>query len=58
MAPSVVAAVGRAATERTAFRDEGAGVEQDRIGAWFRRPTTREGTRAFTEKRAPHGQGR
>jgi enoyl-CoA hydratase len=54
-----VAAVERAVTERTAFRDEGAFVEQDRIVASVpASPDARDDARAFTEKRAPHGQGR
>ncbi|MFJ1609857.1 hypothetical protein ACIOHS_41995 [Streptomyces sp. NPDC088253] len=54
-----MAAVERAVTERTALRDEVAFVEQDRIVASV--PAShdaKEGARAFTEKRAPHGQGR
>lgn len=58
-APLAVAAVERAVTERTAFRDEDTFVEQDRIVASV--PAShdaREDARALTEKRAPHWQGR
>ncbi|QIY76340.1 hypothetical protein HEP84_53315 [Streptomyces sp. RLB1-33] len=54
-----MAAVKCAVTERTAFRDEDAFVEQDQIVASV--PAShdaRDDARAFTEKRAPHGQGR
>ncbi|MCX5096187.1 enoyl-CoA hydratase-related protein [Streptomyces sp. NBC_00365] len=58
-APPAVAAVKRVVTERTAFRDEDAFVEQDRIVApVLGSHDAKEGARAFTERRSPHWQGR
>lgn len=58
-APLAVAAVKRVVTERTAFRDEDAFVEQDRIVApVLGSHDAKEGARAFTERRSPHWQGR
>jgi enoyl-CoA hydratase/carnithine racemase len=58
-APPAVAAVKRVVTERTAFRDEDAFVEQDRIVApVLGSHDAKEGARAFTERRSPLWQGR
>jgi enoyl-CoA hydratase len=58
-APLAVAVVKRVVTERTAFRDEDAFVEQDQIVApVLVSRDAKEGTRALTEKRSPHWRGR
>jgi enoyl-CoA hydratase len=58
-APLAVAAVKRVVTERTAFRDDDAFVEQDRIVApVLGSHDAKKGARAFTERRSPHWQGR
>jgi enoyl-CoA hydratase len=57
--PPAVAAFKRLVTERTAFRDEDAFVEQDRIVApVLGSHDAKKGARAFTERRSPHWQGR
>jgi enoyl-CoA hydratase len=58
-APLAVAAIKRAVTERTAFDDEDAFRQQDRIVApVLTSEDAREGAHAFAEKRTPHWQGR
>jgi enoyl-CoA hydratase len=58
-APLAVAAIKRAVNERTAFDDQEAFCEQDRIVApVLASQDAKEGARAFAEKRPPHWQGR
>ncbi|MET8814868.1 crotonase/enoyl-CoA hydratase family protein [Streptomyces sp. NPDC004549] len=58
-APLAIAAVKRVVNERTAFRDQDALREQDRIVTpVLASQDAREGARAFAEKRSPHWQGR
>lgn len=58
-APLAVSAVKRVVSERTAFRDQDALRDQDRIVApVLASQDAREGARAFAEKRTPHWQGR
>jgi enoyl-CoA hydratase len=58
-APLAVAAIKRAVTERTAFGDQEAFRQQDRIVApVLASEDAHEGARAFAEKRTPHWQGR
>ncbi|WP_127355733.1 crotonase/enoyl-CoA hydratase family protein [Actinacidiphila soli] len=58
-APLAVAAVHRVVNERTAFGDQEAFHEQDRIVApVLASEDAKEGARAFAEKRPPHWQGR
>ncbi|MFE4959199.1 hypothetical protein ACFRCW_35650 [Streptomyces sp. NPDC056653] len=53
--PLAVTAVNRVVTERTAFRDEDAFVEQDQIVApVLACHDANEGAGAFAEKRSPH----
>jgi enoyl-CoA hydratase len=58
-APLAIAAVKRVVNERTAFRDQDALREQDRIVASvLASQDAQEGARAFAEKRSPHWHGR
>jgi enoyl-CoA hydratase/carnithine racemase len=58
-APLAVAAIKRVVNERTAFDDQNAFHEQDRIVApVLASQDAQEGARAFAEKRRPHWQGR
>ena len=58
-APLAVRAVKRAVTERTAFDDQDAFAQQDRIVApVLASQDAQEGARAFAEKRPPRWQGR
>jgi enoyl-CoA hydratase len=58
-APLAVAAIKRAVNERTAFDDQEAFLQQDRIVApVLVSQDAKEGARAFAEKRPPQWQGR
>ncbi|MDT7705826.1 MAG: enoyl-CoA hydratase [Pseudonocardiales bacterium] len=58
-APLAVAGIKRAVNERTAFDDQDAFAQQDRIVApVLASQDAQEGARAFAEKRPPHWQGR